>query len=83
MRLAMVEALEDYALRVVPGGSPESTASMDLVFFDDALSHLSRACRVLGQPRGPSCWWGLEDQAAEAWHVLRALCSASSVERSV
>ena len=59
MRLAMEEALEDYALRIVPGGSSASTASMDLVFFDDALSHLSRACRVLGQPRGSILLVGL------------------------
>ena len=59
MRSAMQEALEDYSLRIVPGDSPSSTASMDLVFFDDALSHLSRACRVLGQPRGSILLVGL------------------------
>ena len=59
MRAVMEEALEDYALQSTSGSSNSKAIDSGLVFFDDALGHISRACRVLGQPRGSILLVGL------------------------
>ena len=59
IRTVMEEALEDYSLRVAGGSSNSKALDAGLVFFDDALGHISRACRVLGQPRGSILLVGL------------------------
>ena len=59
MRTVMEEALEDFALQSSSGNSSSKAIDSGLVFFDDALGHISRACRVLGQPRGSILLVGL------------------------
>ena len=59
IRKVMEEALEDYAMEASSGNSKSKAIDPGLVFFDDAIGHISRACRVLGQPRGSIVLVGL------------------------
>jgi dynein heavy chain len=59
IRKVMEEALEDYVITASSSNSKAKAIDPGLVFFDDALGHISRACRVLGQPRGSIVLVGL------------------------
>ena len=40
-------------------GKSVSTSKMELVFFDDAISHLARISRIISNPRGSAMLIGL------------------------
>nr|CAJ2469593.1 unnamed protein product [Leishmania braziliensis] len=51
-RIGQETSLQAVAQQHLAEYNTQSTTSMNLVFFDQAVQHLSRICRIVSQPRG-------------------------------
>ncbi|KAG5509441.1 hypothetical protein JKF63_06751 [Porcisia hertigi] len=51
-RIGQSKSLQAVAQQHLVEYNAQSTSSMNLVFFDQAVHHLSRICRIVSQPRG-------------------------------
>jgi len=60
---------------------------MNLVFFNDAILHLLRTCRILRQPRGNGLFIGVGGSGKQslvrlASHIYKYICKQIEISKS-
>ncbi|KAG5483353.1 hypothetical protein LSCM1_04900 [Leishmania martiniquensis] len=79
-RIGQDTSLEAVAKQHLAEYNTQSTAPMNLVFFDQAVQHLSRICRIASQPRGHALLVGVGGSGRSSLCRLAAFMMSMDVQ---
>ncbi|KAG5509761.1 hypothetical protein GH5_05627 [Leishmania sp. Ghana 2012 LV757] len=79
-RIGQGTPLEAVAKQHLAEYNTQSTTPMDLVFFDQAVQHLSRICRIISQPRGHALLVGVGGSGRSSLCRLAAFIMSMDVQ---
>ncbi|KAK7201652.1 dynein heavy chain [Novymonas esmeraldas] len=79
-RIGQDTSLQAVAQQHLAEYNTQSATSMDLVFFDQAVQHLSRVCRIVSQPRGHALLVGVGGSGRSSLCRLAAFMMSMDVQ---